>query len=88
MESSCIPWNKGKKYESTDHLKGIKKYTGKRCQAHNKLDELLENPIINPKFVKTRACIVCGATGKTLRGKYCNPCRRKQKINKDNQQQS
>ena len=38
------PWNKGKKYKSTDHLKGIKKGTGYRCQAHNKSDELLENP--------------------------------------------
>ncbi len=44
------PWNKGKKYKSTDHLKGVKKGSGRRCKDNqeehvlDKLEELLETP--------------------------------------------
>jgi hypothetical protein len=44
------PWNKGKKYKSTEHLK-VKKGFGRRCKDNNnqallKSEELLETPII------------------------------------------
>lgn len=38
------PWNKGKTYKSTNHLKGVKKGTGRRNRVHVKSDELLEKP--------------------------------------------
>ena len=43
-EKGTEPWNKGKKYKSTDHLKGVKKGTGRRTKVYIKSDKLLEKP--------------------------------------------
>lgn len=53
-EKGLVPWNKGKKFKSTDHLK-VPKGQGRRVkrliedklynQVHKKQGELLENPI-------------------------------------------
>lgn len=43
-EKGSPPWNKGTKYDSTAHLKGVRKGTGRRAKVHDKSDKLLGKP--------------------------------------------